>query len=371
MTFGIGITARRWLPFLLLSLPQLACGTPAAHVLPLFQSDDPLKAVLTAPIGQAYSQKSQEVRLYIPGQWTYEDEAGATQRLDVSIRTRGNFRREYCTLPPLQLNFKKKQVEGTLFAGQNKLKLVAPCRHGARHQQYVILEYLAYRTFEILTERSFRTRLLRLSYVDSEERRDPWTDFAFVIEDDADMAERLGLERLRQPIVRYRSLDHAHSALVHLFQFLIANSDYSVLKPEPNEDCCHNTELLGESGEDGARYPIPFDFDMSGLVNADYAEPPSRLPIRDVRVRYYFGLCEPPDIFAAAIRHVQSKRDEIIELFRNSAELDRRVKSRTIAYLEAYFEILDKPNRVKKEMTDQCRGQQLLDKMIAAPKDPT
>ena len=163
---------------------------------PLFQDDSVIKAVLTAPIAQAYSQRNQEVRIYLPGQWTYANGDGETKRLDVSIRTRGLFRREYCALPPLQLNFKKKQVKGTLFAGQNKLKIVAPCQNGPIAQQQVVLEYLAYKTYEILSEQSFGTRLIRLSYVDSDEKKEPWTDMVFVIEDDDDMAKRLGLVKL-------------------------------------------------------------------------------------------------------------------------------------------------------------------------------
>ena len=71
---------------------------------PLFQDDAVLKAVLTAPISQAYAQRDSEVRLYFPGQWAYIDDNGETQRLQVSIRLRGNFRREYCELPPIRLN---------------------------------------------------------------------------------------------------------------------------------------------------------------------------------------------------------------------------------------------------------------------------
>ena len=85
---------------------------------PLFREHETLKAVLTAPLSQTYAQRDSDVRLYFPGQWTYMDEAGESRRLDVSIRIRGNFRKEYCELPPIRLNFKKSQVKGTLFKGQ-------------------------------------------------------------------------------------------------------------------------------------------------------------------------------------------------------------------------------------------------------------
>ena len=120
-------------PNRLLLLLALAGPVAAADRAPLFQETEVIKAVLTAPIAQAYEQRDQEVRLYFPGQFTYINNEGESQRLDVSIRTRGNFRREYCARPPLQLNFKKSQVKGTQFKKQDELKLVAPC-HAA--QQY-------------------------------------------------------------------------------------------------------------------------------------------------------------------------------------------------------------------------------------------
>ena len=353
---------------LLLALAWISASS-GAQELPLFQDDAVLRAVLTAPIAQTYAQRHQDVRLYYPGQWTYVDDDGETKRLDVSIRTRGRFRREYCALPPLQLNFKKSQVKGTMFAGQDKLKVVAPCREEARYQQYVILEYLAYRTFEIITDYSFRTRLVRLSYVDRDDDLEPWTDLTFVIEDDADMARRLGLDRLYLPSIKYKDLDHPQAALVQLFQFLIANNDYSLLKPTIDEECCHNIQVLGKEDVEGGQVPVPFDFDMSGIVNATYAAPPRQVPIRDVRQRYYYGLCQPDEIFAEAIAHMQSKREEIFALYANSAELDDKYKAKSLEYIEEFYDILDSPRRMELDILARCRGKSLMEQMLEAAID--
>ena len=355
-----------------LVLVLTATGTNSiAQEHPLFQDDTVLKAVLTAPVAQAYAQRLRDIRIYYPGQWTYVDNDGQTQRLQVSIRTRGNFRREYCDLPPLQLNFIKREVKGTLFAGQNKLKLVAPCKHGDKYQQYVVLEYLAYRVFAIITEQSFRTRLLRLTYVDSDEKLEPWTDFTYVIEEEKDMADRLGLERLRLPSIRYRELDHPMTALVQLFQLLIGNNDYSVVKGGEGNRCCHNIEVLGVKDADGARIPIPFDFDMSGLVNADYATPPSQVPIEDVRRRYFYGLCQPDDVLNDAIAHMQAKREEIVALLENSAELDTRSKARSLDYVEDFYAIIDSAERTQTEIVGRCRGKELMEEMLRASTSPS
>ncbi|MDH3337002.1 MAG: hypothetical protein OEM85_10645 [Gammaproteobacteria bacterium] len=343
----------------------------ATEPYPLFQTDEVLKAVLTAPITQAYAQRHQDVRLYLPGQWTYVDADGQTRRLDVSIRTRGHFRREYCQFPPLQLNFKKKQVKGTLFAGQDKLKVVAPCKDKEKYRQYVVLEYLAYKTVEIITEHSFKTRLIRLSYVDSDDKLDSWTDLVFVIEDDADLAQRVGLDRLYLPSVEYSELDHPKTALVQLAQFLIANNDYSVLQGSRDQNCCHNVQVLGLADSMTGRIPVPFDFDMSGLVNTEYAAPPSQVPIRDVRDRYFNGLCQPREILDDAITHVRSKREEIIALFENSTELDADNKSKSLKYVDEFFAILDDPQLVEREIIAPCRGENLLKRMLEASKDST
>ena len=350
------------IPILLVLLTPVSV---AAERLPLFQDESIIKAVLTAPIGQAYAQRDQDVRLYIPGQWVYTDADGENHRLDVSIRTRGLFRREYCDLPPLQLNFKKKQVKDTLFAGQNKLKIVAPCKHGAQWQQKVVLEYLAYRTLQILTDASFSTRLVRLSYVDSDEKNEPWTDLVFVIEDDDDMADRLGLVKLGVVANQFDQLDRPATALAVLFQLLIANNDFSVLQGPEGDECCHNTEILAPKGNADLRIPVPFDFDLSGLVNAKYAAPPSRIPIRFVRTRYYRGLCHPPGVLEDAMAQIQSKRAEVLALYAGTPLLEPRTKASTYRYIEEFFELLDDPKRVRKEIVGRCRGEDELAEMLS------
>lgn len=346
----------------------LASTADAAERNPLFRDHTPLKAVLTAPISQAYAQRKSDVRLYFPGQWSYIDENGATQRLQVSIRLRGNFRRQYCELPPLRLNFKKKEVKGTLFAGQDKLKLVAPCQHGLKSQQKLLLEYLAYRIYEVLTDRSFGSRLIRLSYVDSDEKLKSWTDLAFVIEAESDIGKRLGLDRANVAENRFEELHQPTTALVELFQLMISNHDYSVLQGPADEYCCHNSVMYVDEKQPGKRIPIPYDFDMSGLVNADYAAPPSHLPIRLVRTRYYRGLCQPTEVLYDAVKRVREKKEEILALF-DLPELSRLSRKRNLNYIKAFYAILEDDELFQEQILDRCRGLDRLEQMIGPQVD--
>lgn len=261
-----------------------------------------------------------------------------------------------CTYPPLQLNFKKSQVKGTLFKKQDKLKLVAPCHRGHAAQQYVLIEYLAYRIYEILTDQSFGTRLMRLSYIDSTGKFLASTKLVFVIEDDDAVAKRLGLDKLRVGYNLINQLDRPTTALLDLFQLLIGNNDYSVLQGPEGAYCCHNIEMLIDEESPDARVPIPFDFDMSGLVYTDYSAAPSYLPIKSVRTRFYRGLCQPDDILETAKKHVLSKRSEIMALIEDTEELSRLSVGRLRKYLKEYFELLEDDALYQTEVIDRCRG---------------
>ena len=89
---------------------------------------------------------------------------------EIKVKTRGNFRKNptNCNFPPLKLDFKKDELENSIFEGQNRLKLVTHCRSGnMEYDQYVIQEYLAYRIYNIITNKSFKVRLARVNYIDN------------------------------------------------------------------------------------------------------------------------------------------------------------------------------------------------------------
>jgi len=81
----------------------------------------------------------------------------------VTLSVRGITRRkkEICAFPPLRVEFPQKPGPDSIFKGQKRLKLVTHCQRD--YQQYLLLEYTAYRLYRALTPESFNVRLARLT----------------------------------------------------------------------------------------------------------------------------------------------------------------------------------------------------------------
>lgn len=331
-----------------------AVSSPAdgAEPAPLFATHDVLQVHIDAPIDTIMRMRDDEE--YRDGILQYTDDAGATHTLDVKIRARGKYRRrdDVCQFAPLRLNFKKDQLDGTVFAGQNKLKLVTHCRSRSSYEQYVLKEYLAYRIFQALTDNSFSVRLLRVQWVDSDSPREDPLRYAFVIEDDDRLAERLGM---RVAEVRRAGLDEllpSPSSMIAVFQLLIGNTDYSLRAGPADESCCHNAVLFEQAP--GRYLPIPYDFDFSGFVDAPYAEPNPKLPIRSVRTRLYRGYCEMNAEIPATLQHFRDRETDIRALLENQEGLEPRTRDRANRFVDKFYDIINNPSRVDRSLTRKC-----------------
>ncbi len=347
---------RHRLLFLVAAALGLLQSAPA-RAAPLFESDDVLRSVLTAPLSQVYDQRNIESPPYLPGTWAYTAADGSIVRLDLQVRTRGRFRRERCDYLPLQLNFRKSQVKNTLFAKQDKLKLVVPCERSRSFTQYVVLEYLAYRILQTLTPVSFDVRPIRLSFNDADRKNRTWTHYTFVIEDEDAMAKRNGMRIAKIGAADSEELDPAATALAEVFQLMIGNTDYSTIRGPEGTVCCHNMRLLAPKEGGGGLIPVPYDFDASGLVNAPYSAPADTAPVRSVRQRYFTGRCKPERYWWDAVQHISAKREEIYELFATNEELSDHSRKRNLRYMHDFYELIDDPAKVRKLIIDRCRGQ--------------
>lgn len=339
-----------------LLVASLGAGAISAGETPLFSSAEMLKAALSAPLEQAYNQKKLENRLYLDGTWSYR-EGTETLRLPVKVRTRGNYRREACTLPPLQLNFRKKELKGTLLDGQDKLKMVSPCKSGKKYQQLIYLERLVYELFALFSEYHFRTRLVEVGYVDSALPEEHWSSTNFLIEDVDDMAARSGMKEVEIVSSKREQMDLQHTALVEVFQYMIGNVDYSTLKSPPESDCCHNVKLIAPEGAAKGFIPVPYDFDSSGIINAPYSAVPAQVPIKRVTERYFTGWCKEEWRYREAIARLSSQRQAAIALFAESPLLENYYRKRAVKYLEKFYDLVENERKVDRYIIGRCRGE--------------
>ena len=317
---------------------------------PLFQGDATLAVTITAPLTTVAKERPKED--YVPGQFSFTEADGTSVSLDVEIRTRGHFRHETCDFPPLTLNFKKSQTDGTLFDNQDKMKLVVHCDDPKRYEQAVLREFLAYRMLSQVTNLSFRVRLLRVTYVDSEQRRDEQVRYAFLLEHKNRLAKRIGRKDLEIARTKVSAIQPDQLNLTSVFAFLIGNTDFSPVAGPPDDECCHNYVLFGNDVD--PILAIPYDFDQSGFVDAPYAVPNENLRIRKVTQRLYRGRCANNEHLEDSIGMFGNERDKLYALIADQEGLDSRARKQVTRYLDDFYEIIDDPRDVQRKIINKC-----------------
>ena len=319
----------------------------------LFQDDAVLELTITAPLPALLKRRPNEE--YLPGSLSYTAADGSIVNMDIGIRTRGNFRRQkrVCPFPPLRLNIDKSQTKGTVFQKQNKLKLVAHCRdRSERYEQGVIREYLAYRILNTLTDISYRTRLLRVTYIDSENKHDDRVQYGFFIEHKKRLSKRLGLAEIVADKIKTDQLAGAYSDLTSLFQYMIGNTDFSPIAGAKGENCCHNSTLFGNEGK--PVYAIPYDFDMAGLVNAPYAEPNPRFDINRVTQRLYRGRCAHIGNLDETLQSFRENRSTIYAIIQAQQELTPKTLKSITRFMDDFYDVIDNPKQLERRIVKKC-----------------
>jgi hypothetical protein len=338
---------------LLALLAALALASPAlaaAGDKPLFQSSEPIRLTLRGPLSLMARNRAEAPR---PGTLTVAGE----QPLAVTLTTRGITRRstDICDFPPLKVQFAAPPPPTSVFAGQKALKLVTHCRTAASFQQYVLLEYAAYRMFNVLSPASFRVRLANIDYVDDSGKALA-SRYGFFIEDLGDVARRNGMQEAKLPsVIPITSLSTRHAALYALFQHMIANHDWSMRAGPKGEECCHNAKLIAPArGVAAGVIPIPYDFDFSGFVDAPYATPPDELHIASVRQRQYRGYCSMNGEAYAVAVHMRASRPRLLAELRSTPGLEPRTIERAANYLDSFFADIESNDTVKAKVLKSC-----------------
>jgi hypothetical protein len=311
-----------------------ASAAAAAPPTPLFASDVPLRITLKGPFSTLASNRAEVARA---GTMVAD---GITYPIALSPRGITRKTNDICDFPPLRVQLTSKAPDGSLLQGQRRLKLVTHCKRSADFQQKVLLEYAAYRLYNLMSPLSFRARLVNVDYVDDSGR--PYISrVGFFIEDFDDVARRNGMADAHQgSMVPLQQIDPAGAARFAVFEYMISNYDWSMRAAPRGEECCHNGRLLA-GGPGGLFTPVPYDFDYSGLVDAPYSTPPEGFPIDNVRQRNYRGYCSHLAQARAFAAQLSPRRAEFLGLFATIPGLEPRTQTRAASYIQGFFNDVD------------------------------
>jgi hypothetical protein len=322
---------------------------------PLFQTGEMLKIRIEAPFKDLTRKATRSTDPY-PA--TLILEGDASEQHTIALSARGNSRRnkDLCTFPPLRVEFSEKPEDMSLFDGQKRLKLVTHCRLSRSYQQYYLLEYTAYKLFNVMTPNSLQVRMAEIDYVEAGSGKLITTRIGFFIEDTDDAAKRIGMKEIDLPDITKSQLDVLAAARYGLFQYMIGNLDWSMHNGPEGKDCCHNTKLIGAAKDAVSDLiPVPYDFDYSGLVNAPYAVAPAELRIRSVRTRRYRGFCIHNPEARAEARRINENRQAFYDIVDAVPALSDGSKRSTQKYLDKFFADIEDDEKMEKKLLSNCR----------------
>lgn len=304
--------------------------------LPLFGTDDILEVFLYFDLSGFLSKKDKaqsfDGEMIIP--------LSETDSLDkkVTVKYRGQSRYERCRFPPMRVTFKKPLYESSDSGRIKKIKLVNQCQSGAQHEEYVKREYLVYKLYSVITDTSFRVRLLKINFIDTKKERKPIVQYGMFVEPEELLANRTNTLEVKTISLTQEHMFPTMIDRVAIFNYMVSNWDWSV----PGQ---HNVQVLKSSRMDmaGLGIPVPFDFDLTGVVNAEYAIPPPDMGIETNRDRKFTGICRSPEVYRQELLMFLEKKNEFYSVVNNYPHLGNADKKGIILFLDQFFNQLEKP----------------------------
>lgn len=264
--------------------------------------------------------------------------------INIRAKTRGNFRRQksHCDYPPILLNFTRKEAKPSLFDEQDKLKLVTPCVG----EEYVAREYLVYKLYNLLTPKSFKARLVRVSFDDVDRKKETRL-LCILLEEDEQMAKRNKSSLLELKNIYGESTETETFLKMAVFQYMIGNVDWSV-------PYLHNIRIISFNPTTVPSV-VPYDFDHAGIVDAPYALPPEQLEMKSTKERRFRGYCitdwtKMEDVIATYNR----LKDEIYKTYTSCTLLDAKYLKATTKFLDEFYETINDAKKMKAEFSFPC-----------------
>ena len=312
----------------------------------LFTNEELLELDLRFDITHYTRKKPKEE--YLKAILTYHINDKDSVNREIKLKSRGEFRNGYCSFPPVVVNFKKGGFKKDDLKEIEKMKLVTHCMSG--NEDNLLKEFLIYKLYNVLTDSSFRVRLLKINYINTYKKSKPIISYGFFIEPVTILAERIKCVPVAAINLTQKNIQPELIDRVAIFNYMVGNTDWSV----PNQ---HNVKVftMPRSATPELGLAIPYDFDYTGMVNAHYAVPAEGLKIGSVRERIYLGVCRDHDYYTNAIREFADKKEDFYRVIREFKYLDEKTKKNMIKYLDEFYSGFDKQNSIVSNFLRECK----------------
>lgn len=267
-------------------------------------------------------------------QLIYKTKEKVKRKWNIELKTRGKYRKRVCAVPPLSIRFAKKDLKSEGFKKKRKIKLVTPCLSNWESDEYILKEYLAYKLYELISDKHLRTQIVRINYKNTINNKS-MKRYGILIEDEEEMADRLDAN-LCEDCFNYDKNKFDQQAIrnIDLFQFMIGNTDYSL-------HMLRNMKLLIATDSSTA-FAVPYDFDFCGLVNAPYALPNPNYNLKNCRERRFLGNSKEDDPLKLAKAIFKGRKRDILTYVAEFSQLSRESRIDILDYLNSFFECIEK-----------------------------
>jgi hypothetical protein len=312
-----------------------------------FLQETVIESTISTELKKLSGQKKNPA--YQPGTitWKNADSNGDISE-QIKLRLRGNYRRENCGIASIMIDFRDEEKKSKL-KNLKQVKMVAPCIRGVENEQLVLKEFLIYKIYNLITEKSFRVRLMHTTFEDTNGKVKPYTQYTFLIEPTDDMVKRNDAEEVEIVKILTEQTNRDHTTLVMMFQYMVGNTDFAI-------PTYHNIKLMAPKENLSEKpFVVPYDFDYTGAVNAHYAVPHELLGIDKVTDRKYMGFPRTLEEIKAASTVFLNVEDEIYKVINDFPLLSNPNKREMTYFLEDFFKIIKNERDAKRIFIDNAR----------------
>ena len=313
----------------------------------IFDDDTPMNLTLTYDITSWIRQKMKGE--YLNAELHIDYKNYQTTK-NIRLKARGNNRKETCFFPPIYLNFKTDPLKQTELEGIRKIKLVTHCSTAKSYTNYLLREYLVYKLYNILSDHSFRVKLLNIEYIDTGKKERHYKKYGILIEPIELLTKRTNSIEIDGKFIDGSKVFTEHADVVALFRYMIGDTDWRIKGG-------HNTKYLKSLTKvTDKSIPVPYDFDYAGFVGTNYAIPQEWTSIDNTKEREYLGYCRNnEEDYIKTMNLFNSKKEEILETIDTFEYLDERNRKQLISYIERFYDQIRRPERFVYVMENQCR----------------